>query len=231
MGRARRCRSVVISASVAALGATSACPVANAANSGTPGPTTTGSGGRAVVAHKRVAPRSSTPHTGPFVYTVHVNGEISSGSADMRCVGSAVSLTRITFVWPETPATEALAWGREEATFLGQLHNITGTPATTVTMTWMSPQETSDAERNGGELPYYAPNKRVTAAAATVCAATTPNAGIASIGEGTITWRLPKRVSTVAQLLAQPAANVAFQEVMVAFQIQPNGSVPNFQAS
>ena len=93
MGRAKRARSVVLSASVAALGAAGSCPAANAASEAAPAARPV----RAVVARAHANPRrrprppAPAPH-GPYVYTVHVGGEINVEKANTQCAGGSIKI-------------------------------------------------------------------------------------------------------------------------------------------
>ncbi len=86
MGKARRCRAVVIGASVAALGAMSACSTASAVNSESPGshgPVEGAASGRATVARKHGRHRAH--HAEPFVYKLTVS--LTSSEETPSCVG------------------------------------------------------------------------------------------------------------------------------------------------
>jgi len=77
----------------------------------------------------------------------------------------------------------------------------------------------------------HSANLTGTAPAASVCAATTPNAALGSVGRAMVTWRLTAPVRSVAELVAQPPTNIYPSEYMLAFQILPSGAVPAFSAS
>jgi len=62
------------------------------------------------------------------------------------------------------------------------------------------------------------PNSRgltSTTLASSVCAPTTPNTAIGSVGEGVVTWRLPRPARSVAALVAQPPTSVNLNELVV----------------
>jgi hypothetical protein len=161
------------------------------------------------------------------VYRVAIGGEIREERPNTACAGNRIRLSNVTLAAPGTKITEALFY-RHESSWGGR-GTITTSPATTITMPWNSPQETREAEQHAGTIP----NPRgtsATAPAARICAATTPNAALGSVGEGVVTWRLARPATSVAALLAQAPANVNLNELMVAFAIQPDGSVPAFTA-
>jgi hypothetical protein len=221
MGKAKRCRSVVIGASVAALGATGACPAANAE-----GNATNARAPRAAETREHSTPRRHVErHHGPHVYKVTVGAEIRAEAPNASCAGSSIKFSRLAFTMSESPAAEALS--ERDPSFWRGRFTVTAGPATTITVPWSSPAETREAEEHGGAIPN-GHGAWATAPAARVCAATTPGASLGSIGEGVVTWRLPAPVTSVAALLAQPPTSATFNEVMVAFAIQPNGSIPAF---
>jgi len=234
MGKTRRCRAVVVSASVAALGATGACPPANADNeapSRRPA-TTAGAHQRPVVPrHRHTKPRTQrrTQTRGAYVYAISVGGEMRWEAPNMRCAGNSITLTHITFTMPETNTASTLS--ERDASFWRQPHTVTTGPMTTITMPWNSQQEIREGEEHEGMIPN-AHGQSVTTTAARICAAaTTPDAPLGGLGEGIITWRLPHPARSVAVLLAQPPANVAMTMLIASFAIQPNGSVPTFNAT
>lgn len=235
MGRTKRCRTVILGASVAALGAATACPDANAASEAAP----MKQEARAVVArahHKprhRPRPRTAptpTPH-GPYVYKISIGGEINVEKADVRCSGSSITLSQVSLVMPGTSATTAL-FNRNES-FWDKQVTITVGPAGKVTISWRPPAQRREAEaeanaHNGEIRNPHLWTQEDTGAAGTVCAATSPNAALGDIGEGEVTWSLPRPVSSVAALLAQPATSFYTNEYMLIFEILPDGSVPSF---
>lgn len=218
MGKAKRCRTVVIGVG-AALAAAPACPASAA-------PVAAHAPQGAHVKHHATQHPANTPH-GPYVYKVAIGGEIHEERPNTACAGNRIRLSNVTLAAPETRITEALFY-RHESSWGGQ-GTITTSPATTITMPWNSPQETREAEQHGGTIPnpHGAP---ATAPAARICAATAPNAALGSVGEGVVTWRLTRPATSVAALLAQAPANVNLNELMVAFAIQPDGGVPAFTA-
>jgi hypothetical protein len=102
-------------------------------------------------------------------------------------------------------------------------------------MSWTPPAERRAAEeesaRNNGAIrnPQLR-GEEDTALATAVCAATTPGAGVASVGRGTATWRLPRPITSLRALLSQPVTSIVGSEyVSGGLEILPNGSVPTFQ--
>lgn len=224
MGKAKRCRTVVIGVG-AALAAAPAGPAGAAApEHGSPSPAVARMTQRAHSRRRRQQRPAAAPH-GPYVYAVAIGAEIREENPNAACVGNSIRLTSVALVMPETRITEALLYRYES--FWGKRATITAGPATTITTPWSSAQETREAEQNGGMVPDPH-DASATAPAARICAATTPNAALGSIGEGVVTWRLPRPATSVAALLAQAPANVNLNELMVAFAIQPDGSVPPF---
>jgi len=232
---AKRCRTVVLGASVAALSAAGACPNANAAGEAAPA----AHAPRGVVAHARRKPRrrprprtAPAPH-GPYVYTIHVGGEINVEKADVQCSGSSIKFTRSSLVMPETSAATTLFYRNESS--WGKRVTITAGPATKITISWTPPAERREAEAEANAHNGEIRNPRLqgqedTGIAGTVCAATSPNAGLGDIGEGEVTWRLPRPVTSLAALLALPATSVYTNEYMLVFEVLPDGSVPDFTA-
>ena len=132
---------------------------------------------------------------------------------------------------PETSAATALFYRNES--FWGKRVTITAGPTAKVTISWTPPAERREAEAEATAHNGEIRNPRLwgqedTGLAGTVCAATTPNAALGDIGEGEVTWRLPRPVTSVAALLAQPATSVYTNEYMLVFEILPDGTVPNF---
>lgn len=231
---AKRCRTVVLSASVVALGAATACPDASAANEAAPPPH--GAPAVAARAHRkprrRPRPKTAPPPHGPYVYKVSIGGEINVEKADVQCSGSSIRLSDVKLVMPETRATEDLFYRNES--FWGGRATITMGPTATITASsWLPPAERREAEaeanaHNGEILNPRLQGQKTTSLAGTVCAATKPNAALGDIGEGEVTWRLPRPVASVAALLAQPATSVYTNEYMLVFEIFPDGTVPTF---
>lgn len=215
MGKAKRCRTAVIGASVAALGAANGCPANAAEHPARPKPATH---------HAKPRPRP-TAHRGPYVYQATIGGEVKITGSDMFCSGSAIRFvglnvvaegTRATALWERTPS----AWSRRFTFVAG--------PATTISVPWSSEKEVQEATEHDGVLPHPKETVWATAPASRVCSATTANAGLATVGEGVVTWRLPAPVASVAALLAQPPANVALNELIMSFRVEPDGNVPPF---
>jgi hypothetical protein len=233
MGKAKRCRTVILGASVAVLGAATACPDANAASKAAPAT----QGTRAAVAHvhhkprRRPWPRTAPAPHGPYVYAIRVGGEINVKKTDVQCSGSSIWLTQVSLVMPETSAAGAL-FNRNES-FWDKHVTITAGPTAKVTISWKPPAERREAEAEANAHNGEIRNPRLwgqedSGAAGTVCAATAPNAALGDIAEAEVTWRLPQPGASVAALLAQPATSVYTNEYMLVFEILPDGSVPSF---
>jgi hypothetical protein len=240
MGKAKRCRTVVIGASVAALGATGACP----AQAATATPATP-RGAHVAPRHKHHAKPTNhaSPAHGPYVYEASVEAEMSTHGANMRCDGGTLKLVGVGLSaegpdqsytrTPEIALNSNDLWDQNPAAWEGP-HTITAGPATTLTMHWMPPSERQAAEaesaRNNGEIR----NPRLqgqedTALATAVCAATSPNAGVASIGRGLATWRLPHPVTSVRALLSEPVTSIFVNEYITSgIEILPNGNLASF---
>ena len=245
MGKSRRCRSIVMSASVVALGTTSACPVANAANNGAP----SAHGPQATVSRKRTAPpRHHSPKPagsqGAYVYEAAIEAEVNVNEANARCVTGTMKLIGVglsaegpdeSYTRPPTVARNSNdLWDENPAAWEGP-HTITTGPSTTLTMQWTPPAERREAEeesqKNNGEVhdPRLM-SQPDTGLTTTVCAATAPDAGVLSIGRGLATWRLPRVVTSLHALLSQPVASIVVSEyVRGGLEILPNGSVPTFK--
>ncbi len=245
MGRSRRCRSIVMSTSVVALGATGACPAANAASGPASGP----HGERAGIARKHVNPRRrhhSPKPVGPqgaYVYEAAIEAEVNANEANARCVTGTMKLIGVglspegpneSYTRPPTVARNSNdLWDQNPAAWEGP-HTITTGPGTTLTMQWTPPAERREAEeesqRNNGEVrdPRLM-GQEDTGLASTVCAATTPDAGVLSIGKGLATWRLSRAVTSLHALLSQPVTSIVASEYVAGgLEILPNGSVPPF---
>jgi hypothetical protein len=241
MGKTKRCRTVVLGASVAALGATGACPPAHAASANP----ATRRGAHVAARHKhRGKPTGhAAPAHGPYVYEAAIEAEVSTHDANMRCTAGTLKLVGVglsaegpdqSYTRPPKVARNSNdLWDQHPAAWEGP-HTITAGPATTLTMQWTPPSERRAAEeesmRNNGEIRD--PRLRAeadTAHATTVCAATAPNAGVASIGLGLATWRLPHPVTSVRALLSHPVTSIVADEYVTGgLEILPNGSVPAF---
>ena len=140
-------------------------------------------------------------------------------------------MAQVSLVMPETSAATALFYRNES--FWGKRVTITAGPTAKVTISWTPPAERREAEAEAAAHNGEIRNPRLwgqedTGLAGAVCAATTPNAALGDIGEGEVTWRLPRPVTSVAALLAQPATSVYTNEYMLVFEILPDGTVPNF---
>jgi hypothetical protein len=208
--------TVALASSAAALGAAGACPPANAAanvKAVPPAP------------HRAKSRRRPAAHRGPYVYHAIIGGEVKVTGNDMFCSGSTIRFVGLnvvaedgiaTALWERTPS----AWSRRFTFVVG--------PATTISVPWSSEQAVLEATEHNGMVPNPKETVWATAPASRVCSATTANAGLASVGEGVVTWRLPAPAASVAALLAQPPANVLLNELIMSFHIEPNGNVPPF---
>lgn len=243
MGRSRRCRSVVFSASVVALGATGACPPANAAS----GLVSGSHAARAGITGKHAKPRQSPKPAGPqsaYVYEGVIEAEVNANEANVRCVTGTMKFIGVglspegpdeSYTRPPTIARNSNdLWDQHPATWEGP-HTITTGPSTTLTMQWTPPAERREAEeesqRNNGEIrdPRLR-GQEDTGLTTKVCAATTPNAGVLSIGKGLATWRLSRAVTSLHALLGQPVTSIVVSEYVAGdLEILPDGSVPTFK--
>jgi hypothetical protein len=224
MGKAKRCRAVVIGASVAALGAAGPCPAANAAAAHAPGAHAPRTAAARKHASRHRSPRPTTAR-GPYVYEIEISGEIRAEKPNASCAGSGIMFSDVTLESPESPAAYALT--KRAPSYWTRRVTITAAPTTTITMPWFGPRETREAEQHG--IATGSHNYQATTTAARICAATTPNAALGGIAAGMATWRLPRAASSIAALLTQPPTSLSFREIMVAFEIQPDGSVPAFK--
>jgi hypothetical protein len=223
MGRARRCRSVVFSASVVALGATGACPAANAASEPTPA-SRVHEPAKAPQHNPKQRRRSpAAPHHGDYVYKVVIGGEVSDTNANATCSGPNLKLTNMT-TFPETSDAAAL-WDKTPSAWKQQV-TITSGPETTITVPYTTPAELTETEEHGETKRSL--NLSGTALTSRLCEAAPPNAGVASVGEGLVTWRLPKPAASAAALLSQPPTNIDLNKLAMTFNIQPDGAVTVF---
>jgi hypothetical protein len=178
------------------------------------------------------------------VYEATVEAEVNANEANARCVTGTLKLVGIglspegpdeSYTRPPTIARNSNdLWDQNPAPWEG-LHTITTGPSTTLTMQWTPPAVRREAEeesqRNNGEVhdPRLM-SQPDTGLTTTVCAATTPDAGVLSIGRGLATWRLPRVVTSLHALLSQPVASIVVSEyVRGGLEILPNGSVPTFK--
>jgi hypothetical protein len=241
MGKTKRCRTVVIGVG-AALATTGACPQAHAA-SATPA---TPRGVHVTARHKHHTKPTShaAPAHGPYVYEATIESELSMHDANMRCTGGTLKLVAVALSAegpdgrsytrpPKVARNSNDLWDQHPAAWEGP-HTITAGPKTTVTMFWTPPAERQAAGeeslRNNGEIrDPRLQGQADTAVATAVCAAIAPNAGVASIGRGLATWRLPHPVTSVRALLSQPVTSIVADEYITNnIEILPNGSVPAF---
>jgi hypothetical protein len=240
MGKAKRCRTVVIGASVAALGATG-CPPAQAANA-TPA-TPQGAHVAARPKHHAKPTGHAAPAHGLYVYEADIQAEMSMHDANMRCTGGTLKLVGVglsaegpnaSYTRPPKVARNSNdLWDQNPAAWEGP-HTITAGPATTLTMSWTPPAQRQaaeeESERNNGAIrDPRLQGQEDTALATAVCAATARNAGVASVGRGLATWRLAHPITSVRALLSQPVTSIVANEYIANnIEILPNGSVPNF---
>jgi hypothetical protein len=221
MGKAKRCRSIMLSASVAVL-ATGACPVADAASK---------------AALRPRATREPRPASlrGPFVYEVLAGAEISAESANMACVGERIRISGVTLS-PEGPnehvgkvpsrAKDSFQLSLKNPAAWEKPHTITTGQATTITASWTDEVEKEELRENGSVANHTA--GPITIPASRLCAATTPNAPVGSLGRSEVTWRLTKPVKSLTALLHQPPTNIHLNEYIARWEILLNGTVPTF---
>jgi hypothetical protein len=226
MGRSRRCRSIVMSTSVVALGATGACPAANAASNGTPG----SHGNRAVVAHKRAAPVPARRRV--YVYKAVIGDtEAMENEPNMACAGAGARLTGIAFAELNGPGSSRI-WAQHPAAF-NKTYTLTTSPATTITVSWTPPAERREAQEESAAHNGEIRNPRLqgrdnTTTVGAVCAATHSGANIAEIAGAGARWELPAPVTSLAALVSHTPTSIAPNEYRVAFEVQPDGAVPPF---
>lgn len=231
----KRAMSVVLGTSAAALSAASVCPVANA----------TPDAMKPVSAKAR--PRhehSRPPHSpslrelerpvpssdGEYVYKAVIDGEVSAEKPNTFCSGSVIRLTGVTL---EAQGHNAFAFWFKNSNSWNGTFTLTTSPATTITVSWLPLAERREAAEEAAAHNGFVLNPRLwgqenTAPASGICSATTPNAAIASIGQGVVTWQLPRPAKSVAALLTHPPANIYPNECMLAFEALPDGTVPAF---
>lgn len=217
----KRAFSVALGSGVAAMSA-AACQSASA----TAPEAHAASKPRAVVRHAHAKPRRGHARTsrGEYVYKVIVGGVVSTDKANAACSGSSLRLTGMA-TYPESKNATAL-WERSPAAWR-QRFAITTSASTTITVSWSDETQRREANEDGGEI-RHSRGLTGTAPASRVCAATKPNAALGSVGEGVVTWRLPKPAKSVAALLAQPVASIYPNQYVLAFEISPDGTVPAF---
>lgn len=228
MGKAKRCRAVVISASVAALGAAGACPAANAANTSAPAP-------RAAVAHQHARrhrpPRPATARRGPYVYEALVEStEATADRANMVCAGSGARLVSVTLTGESNNLYPL--WERDPAPW-NKAYTVTVAPTTTITVSWTPPAERREAEAEANADHGEIRNPRLqgrddTTTVAALCAATSPDAGVAELGRAVVTWRLPTPARSLAALTTTTPTSIKSLEYSDDFEVLPNGTVPTF---
>ncbi|MGA9314757.1 MAG: hypothetical protein WBV77_09025 [Solirubrobacteraceae bacterium] len=179
------------------------------------------------------------------MYEATIEAEVNANEANALCVTGTMKLIGVglspegpdeSYTRPPTVARNSNdLWDQNPAAWEGP-HTITTGPSTTLTMQWTPPAERREAEeesqRNNGEVrdPRLM-GQSDTALATTVCAATTPDAGVLSIGKGLATWRLPRAVTSLHALLNQSVTSIVVSEyVRGGLEILPNGSVPTFKS-
>lgn len=231
MGKARRCRAVVLSASVAVLGTAGACPAAKA-GAETRGP-------RGPVAAPLTKPSSlwrrrhaSEPkRKGRYVYEAVIGDTTATeNEPDMTCTASGgARLAGIAFAELVGPGAFQL-WARSGNAF-NKTYTLTTTRTTTITVSWTPPAERREAAEesaahNGAILNPRLQGQDDTANIGTVCAAIRPGVAIAEIGLGNAKWELPAPVSSLAALVKHAPKSITPSEYRVAFEVLPDGTVP-----
>jgi len=161
------------------------------------------------------------------VYRATIGAEVSVTGNNMFCSGSAIRFVGVN-VDPEPGDRAEALWERAPSAWKRHFTLKTG-PATTMSMPWDTPQETREAEEHEGNVPDPK-GVWASAPASRVCAATTANAALASVGEAVVTWRLPAPAASVGALLAQSPVSVAMNELAAGFHIEPDGNVPSFSS-
>ena len=144
-----------------------------------------------------------------------------------------IRLARVT-LFPEGRNAGAL-WQRDPSSWR-RTFTLTTQPTTKITASWEPPAQQREAEEeaathNGEVLNPRLQSREDSTTASAICAATTPNAAIGSIGMAAVTWRLPEPVSSVAALLRHTPTSIQPNEYMLAFEVLPNGTVPAFSPS
>jgi hypothetical protein len=229
----KRAFSAVMGTSAAALSAAGACPPANAAPKHaptTPKPTTVRHERRHARPHRRPTSKPTIRH-GDYVYKVAIGNTVATeGKPNTACSAAGMRITGLgtfpesnnaTALWERTPA----AWKRH--------YTITTGPATTITVSWLPAAEQREAEEeatahNGSVLNPRLWGQSDSALTSAVCAATSPGAAVAEIGEALATWVLPAPARSAAALMATPPTNIYPNEYSAAFEVRPDGSVPAF---
>lgn len=245
MGKARRCRAVVIGASVAALGATGACASAEAATTRVQASQAKAPAATLARRHERRRHHrpAAAPHHGPFVYEAQITnlvpGYSPSSPPNTSCTPSGgarvvrVSFEEATEKFGHDEGPVGVLW--EHPGVLARVYSLTLSPATKITVNWLPRAERKEALEDAAAHHGFILNPRLqgqedTTTIGTVCAAAQqPNSPIADVGaKTTLTWRLPAPVPSLAALAAQPAASITPDDDGEAFEVLPNGSVPPF---
>ncbi len=215
-----RKRAMSAAFGAAALSAAAACPTANAAQASAPA--------TAAAAHHAKPHRRPAAHRGPYVYRATLGANVSVTGDNMFCAGSAVRFVGVN-VDPEPGDRAEALWERAPSSWKRHF-TLNTSPQTTMSMPWSTAQEKREAEKHGGNVPDPK-GVWATAPASRVCAATTANAGLGSVGEAVVTWRLPAPATSVGALLARAPVSVAINELAANFHIEPDGSVPPFSSA
>jgi hypothetical protein len=189
MGKAKRCRAVVVSAGVAALAGAAACPAANGASNppepaaarAVASPPSDGVAPPGVARAARVKPR----HAGDYVYTLRVVGMNRLGeNVSAVCNGSNAVIPG-TLVAPDSANTSQFF---ADPNAYHEQFNVHTDASTKLAVTGTHPEwvhslcainETFGARGDGAASP------------------------------GPFTWRLSRRARTLAELLQHPASGVA----------------------
>lgn len=237
MGKAKRCRAVVLGASVAvgALGATGAC-AAGAASGETPSP----GASQATTASKHPKFRRRLSAHGAYVYEAVIGDtEVTENEPNMECSGVGRAASGATLV--DTGFNAAVFKGpnlagmeRRNPAMFNHTYALTLAPTTTITVNWLPHTAEQEALEEGDQHNGEVSNPRFkgqddTATIGTVCAsATRPNAYIAEIGQATAKWVLTAPAPNLAALAKLPPASITPNEYRAAFEVLPNGTVPAF---
>jgi hypothetical protein len=148
----------------------------------------------------------------------------------MVCVGSGARLVSVALSGEGTNSFRL--WERDPAAW-NKAYTVTVAPSTTITVSWTPPAERHEAEAeanaNHGEIrnPRLQGQDDPTSAAA-LCAATSPNAGVAELGRAVVTWRLPRPARSLAAFTTTTPTSIKPLEYTDDFEVLPNGSVPAF---
>ncbi len=242
MGKAKRCKSVVLGASVAvgvgALGATGACPAAGAASSEAP----SSHAPQAATARKNSKSRHRLP-THPqraYVYEAGIGDtEATENEPNMECSGAGGTVSGATLADTGFDATvfkgpNVGSMERRHPAMFNRTYTLTLSTETTITVNWLPRAEEQEvieeSEQHNGEVlnPRFN-GQEDTATIGSICAAATrPHAFVAEIGQATAKWVLAAPVPNLAALAKLPPTSITPNEYRVAFEVLPNGTVPPF---